>query len=547
MGQNYELNTDGYVYSLAIGKEWAWWIGEVYLNRVSVDSIIDYTAYTYFAGFLPDSEPLWSFDQADAAPLEGLYSHQMGSAMFHQGIDRFLFLTIDNLYEAENPWGPWREVASILSSGSDPEWDGGYMPGIISKNIGPDYFYFTLSGQDSIIGYNLHVGKIGFALESAFEVDVAADVTVGNPPLNVTFTASPGAGAFPPFRYRWFFAYNDTSTLNPTSHTYGESCFGKYRAMVKVTDSLGNIGYGTKEIIVAGCGLSHRPSESFTYPIYGVSIKYFDLPPRIVDTLPVFSPLTPFRTDTIDVIDFYPADTCFGNSDCKDSVGALLEGYILAPETGVYSFYMIATGIAEFSIGDDTLSEILGYRGGLRESPGQIALEAGWHPFVIAYAKNCTTHIDSTRTKPAHGALRLFWEGPNFAMRLIPDSAFAVGVFVGITETPTPQSFALSVYPNPFNSAVKISVESPVGEGLRPARVEVFDIAGRHVAQLLSPSVPLPEGEGGNSFSLWEKVSEGRMRAEFTWQPEKSIGSGVYLVRVRFGDRETTKRVVYLK
>jgi hypothetical protein len=37
------------------------------------------------------------------------------------------------------------------------------------------------------------------------------------------------------------------------------------------------------------------------------------------------------------------------------------------------------------------------------------------------------------------------------------------------------------------------------------------------------------------------------MRAEFTWTPEKSIGSGVYLVRARFGDRETTKRVVYLK
>ena len=116
-----------------------------------------------------------------------------------------------------------------------------------------------------------------------------------------------------------------------------------------------------------------------------------------------------------------------------------------------------------------------------------------------------------------------------------------------IEEIPTPQSFGLSAFPNPFNSAVKISVESPVGEGLRPARVEVFDLAGRHVAQLPSPSVPLPVGEGGNSFSLWDKVSEGRMRAEFTWQPEKSIGSGVYLVRVRVGVESVSKRIVYLK
>jgi hypothetical protein len=37
------------------------------------------------------------------------------------------------------------------------------------------------------------------------------------------------------------------------------------------------------------------------------------------------------------------------------------------------------------------------------------------------------------------------------------------------------------------------------------------------------------------------------MRAEFTWQPEKSVGSGVYLVRARIGGESVTKRVVYLK
>jgi len=133
----------------------------------------------------------------------------------------------------------------------------------------------------------------------------------------------------------------------------------------------------------------------------------------------------------------------------------------------------------------------------------------------------------------------------------------------GIEESPpaTPEDFTLSAYPNPFNSAVTISLDVPVGAGLRPARVEIFDLAGRRVAQLPSPSVPLPEGEGGNSFSLWEKVSEGRMRAEFTWQPDATVGSGVYLVRARFdpstgsghrrltdrGTESVTRRIVYLK
>ena len=129
-----------------------------------------------------------------------------------------------------------------------------------------------------------------------------------------------------------------------------------------------------------------------------------------------------------------------------------------------------------------------------------------------------------------------------------------------VEENPElPDGFDIAAYPNPFNSVITISVESPVGAGLRPARVEVFDLSGRHVAQLPSPSVPLPAGEGGNSFSFWEKVSEGRMRAEFTWQPEKSLSSGVYLVRARFdtdwptarlidrGGAEVTKRIVYLK
>jgi len=114
-------------------------------------------------------------------------------------------------------------------------------------------------------------------------------------------------------------------------------------------------------------------------------------------------------------------------------------------------------------------------------------------------------------------------------------------------KTINPAAFAISAYPNPFNSAVRISLNVPVGAGLRPARVEIFDIAGRHAAQLPSPSVPLPAGEGGNSFSLWEKVSEGRMRAKLTWQPDASTGSGVYLVRARLDGQTVTKRVVYLK
>jgi len=112
----------------------------------------------------------------------------------------------------------------------------------------------------------------------------------------------------------------------------------------------------------------------------------------------------------------------------------------------------------------------------------------------------------------------------------------------GVTEDDIakPSTPMLSTYPNPFNSTVTISV----GEGLVPSRVEVFDINGRIVEELPSPSVPLPGGEGRQVLL---PLGEGfRMRA-FVWRPDDNIGSGVYLVRATIGDETTSKRIVYLK
>jgi len=117
---------------------------------------------------------------------------------------------------------------------------------------------------------------------------------------------------------------------------------------------------------------------------------------------------------------------------------------------------------------------------------------------------------------------------------------FVDRLLTGVDElSPRPAIYNLNSYPNPFNSAVTIA--APAG-----AEIEIYDVNGRMVAQLPSPSVPLPGGEGGNSFSHWEKVAEGRMRA-FVWQPAPSLGSGVYLVRARADGGATVKRVVYLK
>ncbi|MCD6501467.1 C10 family peptidase, partial [bacterium] len=115
-----------------------------------------------------------------------------------------------------------------------------------------------------------------------------------------------------------------------------------------------------------------------------------------------------------------------------------------------------------------------------------------------------------------------------------------------------PAFLSLFAYPNPFNSAVKISIDyesescrrrveqvgcGPAGGvGASDARsvqvgVQIFDITGRLVADLHATNCGVPQF----------------VPTPVIWQPEKSLSSGVYLVRAKIGDNNITKRIVYLK
>jgi hypothetical protein len=79
------------------------------------------------------------------------------------------------------------------------------------------------------------------------------------------------------------------------------------------------------------------------------------------------------------------------------------------------------------------------------------------------------------------------------------------------------------------------------------------DIFGRIVAELsprncIRNSDPLIKGVPENDNSPLNKggCPEGT-GGILTWQPDATVGSGVYLVRAKVGDSEVTKRVVYLK
>ncbi len=152
MGKDYQLNTDGYVYAFGIGSE-CFWNGSVYLARVPKDRIIEYGAWTYFVALDKEGSPTWSTRQSDARPLSNLESTWQLSSMYHSGTGRYIIMTgnqtYGKFYDAPNPWGPWTLVSywynPVMNSDA---YSLCYMPGLITKDAGKDYFYFTAAGMD---------------------------------------------------------------------------------------------------------------------------------------------------------------------------------------------------------------------------------------------------------------------------------------------------------------------------------------------------------------------------------------------------------------
>jgi len=94
-----------------------------------------------------------------------------------------------------------------------------------------------------------------------------------------------------------------------------------------------------------------------------------------------------------------------------------------------------------------------------------------------------------------------------------------------------PDILKLAVHPNPFNSAVNITVNCHSRESGNPmglVDVEIFDISGRLVGW------------------LGATITDHRLPiTEFIWRPEANIPAGIYLIRETFSG--ATAKTVYLK
>jgi CubicO group peptidase (beta-lactamase class C family) len=131
-GRDYEGNRDGYVYVCSPDAEEAYSAADRFvLARVPTDRVSDGSAYEFYAGQDGAARPRWA---ADVRGREGILTRRGGcyrpSITFNAALGRFLLVhslpnkgsrdaagTMDlrfqgglAIYEAAQPWGPWRVV-----------------------------------------------------------------------------------------------------------------------------------------------------------------------------------------------------------------------------------------------------------------------------------------------------------------------------------------------------------------------------------------------------------------------------------------------------
>ncbi len=111
--------------------------------------------------------------------------------------------------------------------------------------------------------------------------------------------------------------------------------------------------------------------------------------------------------------------------------------------------------------------------------------------------------------------------------------------FSGIDENGKniPEKIALSVSPNPFNSACKITAPAD-------ANIEIYDLRGNIVNGGLQPFV-----QNSGLEPAVDTTAQSSAYCAFTWTPGKTISSGIYFVRAIEPTTSvvSTKGIVYLK
>ncbi len=99
----------------------------------------------------------------------------------------------------------------------------------------------------------------------------------------------------------------------------------------------------------------------------------------------------------------------------------------------------------------------------------------------------------------------------------------------GMKDAPRPEKFAMSVFPNPFNSRVRLAWTMARTDFVE---ITAWDMSGRKVATLHSGSLA-----DGSHFTEWDAEGDNG----------EPIATGTYTIRMRVGDEVHSQNVIIVK
>lgn len=131
------------------------------------------------------------------------------------------------------------------------------------------------------------------------------------------------------------------------------------------------------------------------------------------------------------------------------------------------------------------------------------------------------------------------WQG-NILLDLTPDEYYGIAPdmgayeygFVGteeLTEIPLQDCILLQNYPNPFNPNTTIYFSIPIDSDVE---ISIFNIKGQKVSTLINERMEI-----GKHSIVWSGIDENNKR----------VSSGIYLYKIKAGNKESVKRMLLLK
>ena len=154
--------------------------------------------------------------------------------------------------------------------------------------------------------------------------------------------------------------------------------------------------------------LTLEPSRQPTNPIGetpGMACKYYEL--AELSVLPDWSTLSPYMHELVASVNFPSTDGIFSGSGRADQVGAVYDGWLMVPTSGIWTLSIGSDDGSKLSIGSEVVIDNDGLHGMLTKS-AQFSFEAGMYPIRLEFFEN------------GGGAGMTFsWSGPGMTSQII--------------------------------------------------------------------------------------------------------------------------------